>query len=433
MRIESAHFENFPPFADGKIEFPAKPADSKLAEVHFLVGANGAGKTRLLCLLAAALGSRTSLQARVGDTKYKLVVAGSCDEWRGIWSDVTGFCGWVNESISMPASMNEIHTGTFQFKGTSPTFTGAVQGLKRFDSTRYALAYDGVARMSHEAVEALKPVALSKSGEHLVFRLPDEETRRAISQSLTNLKMRSTMDAMQNGGVPSRAIKMCSALESTLAAVTGKTFSFTVTHHPKVSLNVTWGDMPNLSISNLPDGLRSVLSWLAATVGKLDAAFPDHEDPLSLPIVLLVDEPEGHLHPGWQRLILPATQRLFPNAQIFVATHSPFMVSSVNEGFIHILEAGSGGKVTARPPMECQKGDTYQDVLEDVLGMTDWYDPETEGLLSTFRKLRDEVIKGAWDKLPELEALSQQIADRGQSLNNMMGREMAKVNRAKPV
>ncbi|MBK7937436.1 MAG: ATP-binding protein [Lewinellaceae bacterium] len=39
--------------------------------------------------------------------------------------------------------------------------------------------------------------------------------------------------------------------------------------------------------------------------------------------ILFLDEIEVHLHPAWQRKILPAVQKLFPNAQIFISTHSP--------------------------------------------------------------------------------------------------------------
>lgn len=38
--------------------------------------------------------------------------------------------------------------------------------------------------------------------------------------------------------------------------------------------------------------------------------------------LLLIDEPELHLHPGWQSLLLPSLRKVLPNSQIIVATHS---------------------------------------------------------------------------------------------------------------
>lgn len=43
----------------------------------------------------------------------------------------------------------------------------------------------------------------------------------------------------------------------------------------------------------------------------------------------LIDEPEQHLHPSWQRAFLGALRRLSPSTQFIVATHSPEILSSV--------------------------------------------------------------------------------------------------------
>lgn len=41
------------------------------------------------------------------------------------------------------------------------------------------------------------------------------------------------------------------------------------------------------------------------------------------PFVFLADEPELSLHIAWQKRIVPAVQKMNPNAQVIVATHSP--------------------------------------------------------------------------------------------------------------
>jgi energy-coupling factor transporter ATP-binding protein EcfA2 len=43
----------------------------------------------------------------------------------------------------------------------------------------------------------------------------------------------------------------------------------------------------------------------------------------------LVDEPEQHLHPAWQRAFLGAMRRLSPATQFIIATHSPQVLDSV--------------------------------------------------------------------------------------------------------
>ncbi|HPM81362.1 MAG TPA: AAA family ATPase [Candidatus Anammoximicrobium sp.] len=225
----------------------------------------------------------------------------------------------------------------------------------------------------------------------------------------------------------SRAIGLLERLEGSLSEITGQEFSFDVTPHPEVRLRVFWGGV-TMGLLQLPDGLRSIIGWLVSCVSKLEALYPDHPDPLSVPLVLLLDEPEGHLHPAWQRKVLPAAQMLFPQAQIFAATHSPFVISSVNEGWIHIFRADEAGTVTVDQPRECSKGDTYLDVVEDILGVKEWYDPETEELLAKFRRTRDAVLAGR-DQIDELRSQAATIADRSSSLRDLMAREMRQVER----
>jgi hypothetical protein len=61
-------------------------------------------------------------------------------------------------------------------------------------------------------------------------------------------------------------------------------------------------------------------------------------------ILLLVDEPELHLHPSWQRVFLPAVLRAIgqiePNARVqaFAATHSPLVLASLESVFREDLD-----------------------------------------------------------------------------------------------
>jgi predicted ATP-binding protein involved in virulence len=183
-----------------------------------------------------------------------------------------------------------------------------------------------------------------------------------------------------------------------------------------------------MKLQELPDGLRSIIGWLVACISKLDVQFPYHPDPLQIPLILLLDEPETHLHPAWQRQIIPAAQKLFPNAQIFVATHSPFVISSVNSGWIHVLRPNEKGIVTADEARPCSKGDSWIDAVEDVLGVTEWYDPETEALLTEFRALKRKTLSERGD-LNSLKEKAEAIASRSESLRSMMAREMHQLQR----
>ncbi len=78
-------------------------------------------------------------------------------------------------------------------------------------------------------------------------------------------------------------------------------------------------DIPRMvPLGRLSDGQLAVLRF--ASVLLLG------DRPLDL---LLVDEPEQHLHPRWHHQLLASLRELAPETQILVATHSPDVVASV--------------------------------------------------------------------------------------------------------
>ena len=114
-----------------------------------------------------------------------------------------------------------------------------------------------------------------------------------------------------------------------------------------------------------------------------------------------------------------------------MATHSPFVISSINEGSIHIFRMDEKGVVTVDAPRPCSKGDSYLDVVEDILGIKEWYDPETEALLEEFRIVKKATLSGAWDRETELKNKAKAISERSDALRELMGGEMHQFEKLK--
>jgi energy-coupling factor transporter ATP-binding protein EcfA2 len=438
MRIEAVTFKNFPPFADATVEFPQRASDSQLGEVHLLTGQNGSGKTRLLCLLAAACGNRAELDARIEQSgTWNGFVIGRQGPLSVLWSNRSDTAMWTGRKIDDQFIQAFLAQGIIpEHKANTASLVDSLSGpgLPVIPLTT-ALAYRGTANVADAKISAMQPVPFGSNPEHLLFE-PSKKEDQVIAQSMANIKMAAAMEKMsEDSGMSAngstdlpRAMRMMQRLEGAISRITGRKFYFHVVPKPEVSLKVYWGDSAPMRLRQLPDGLRSIIGWLVSCVAKLDARFPEHPDPLSLPLILLLDEPEGHLHPAWQRKLLPAAQHLFPHAQIFAATHSPFVISSVNEGWIHIFRADDASVVTVDKALPCKKGDSYLDVVEDILGVKEWYDPESEELLAKFRQTRDSVLSG--NGQPEVLAeQAQAIASRSDSLRDLMAREMHQFER----
>lgn len=188
------------------------------------------------------------------------------------------------------------------------------------------------------------------------------------------------------------------------------------------SLWVRWNGS-YLDFSMLPDGLKVILGWLVDLVLRLHERSEDSQDPFERPFIVLMDEPECHLHPAWQRQIIPMAQELFPCAQFIVATHSPFVVMSLNAGKIHKLKNSPDGVICES--RLASPGDSYVTAIREIFDVQEMYDPETESLFAEFRKARDTARGG--DEAAKVSA--------GEILDKIAGRseELALVARAEAV
>jgi len=244
------------------------------------------------------------------------------------------------------------------------------------------------------------------------------------------MKIQSAMDMMNSQ--KSASMSLIGRLERVISEITGEEFSFHVSSHPKVKIGVNW-EGSIIGFNCLPDGLRVILGWLAHAIVTTDKFWKGEKDPTAQRAIFLFDEIETHLHPAWQRKILPAFQKLFPKAQIFVATHSPFVISSLNEGWIYKLEKNESGTVTISQPIAASKGDSYITAVEDILGVNEWYDPETEKLLAEFRAMKAELGNGDESKRREIIKLAENIASRSRELEVMMGAELSQLKKVTKV
>ena len=121
-------------------------------------------------------------------------------------------------------------------------------------------------------------------------------------------------------------------------------------------------------------------------------------------------------------------QKVFRNAQIFVATHSPFVICSINDGWIHKLNL-KGDEAVAERPIPASKGDSYISVLEDIMGLDEWFDPETEQQMAAFREARAKALLGEEKARTEALRLGHELQQRSAEVSDIVQRELRQLDR----
>ena len=93
-----------------------------------------------------------------------------------------------------------------------------------------------------------------------------------------------------------------------------------------------------LNINQLSSGEKTLLALVADLARRLAIANPHRDQPLTGYGIVLIDEIDLHLHPRWQRHVIPRLRKTFPNCQLIVTTHSPLVLSQVKPENVVILE-----------------------------------------------------------------------------------------------
>lgn len=391
---------DFPPFEKFSIHFPSVESGEELGEVHLFTGINGTGKTRILSLISAMLGNPVHLSNRLkgynGNCEFRVSdndgEGAKVNQWPDRFYAASGGGGWSHLST------------TGQWLQSVPAFS-----------------YSGGVYIEDADLSPMAVVKKPSRTECLSFGRPTAQSKTLL-QAVMNLKIKAAIDSM-NKSSEGRAALIMNSLEETITKITGRDFSFTVSVINTNALFVRWGGV-ELAFNLLPDGLRSIIGWLAHAVVMLDIWIEGKGDLKKTEVIFILDEIESHLHPAWQRKILPAFQLLFPKSQIFAATHSPFLISSVNHGWVHKLKIDNSHKVVFDKPISASLGDSYVSVVEDIMGMNEWFDQETECLLSKFRTMKAEAYKrteGYYEKTLEYASL---ISKRSPELDLIMKQEL---------
>lgn len=185
-----------------------------------------------------------------------------------------------------------------------------------------------------------------------------------------------------------------------------------------------------LEFDVLPDGLRSILSWLGDLLMRLDEiAWEDKSIPITHQnIILFLDEIEVHLHPTWQYKILPLVKELLPNAQIFVSTHSPFIINSIDNAKVYILEnKNCNTKLTST--ILSNTGNSYNYIYEYILHAKNLFGSTTMADIEKFNEIDAEIVQKNYSRETEFREVIQRLVTEGEEVMAVISSKLFRLKR----
>lgn len=149
----------------------------------------------------------------------------------------------------------------------------------------------------------------------------------------------------------------------------------------------------NMPLNALSQGTQSLIQWLAHfLIGYAEYyEFPESLD--DKPGIFIVDEIDAHLHPSWQRRIIPTLTRHFPSLQIFCSTHSPLMLAGLKEGQAQLLRRDETGKVVVSRNESDIIGWSVDEITRILLDVPNPTDLETVKHLERLQELRHKQTR----------------------------------------
>ena len=418
MRIESITLHEIGPFEDVRIDLP-EGTNPDLADVYLLTGPNGCGKTTVLYAIAALLNSNLGL---LRPRMWTDGATASIGVWDGGQSMTLG-TGLVDFGTTSSDGRSLLRLSKYK---SSARMQGNIAGTGKLSWA--AFAYAGTRKVESGHVGAISEPSSNPLENSLSFHHTADTRNLAqwiASQEFLRLKAKESGRSERAEQI-ARCVR---AIEETIGTIIddpsfafgpGSDFDLDVRirHHGAI-----------LDMDVLPDGVKSIVSWIADLLMRLDRIpWVDDTPTVQRSFLLLLDEIDIHLHPAWQRRVIPIVQQLFPKAQIIASTHSPFVVGSADDAHV-ITFAMKDGKSAVESTKPSQVGVSYSAVLREIFGIKSEFDVETERMLAEFHAAKTSLLDGTATDRTLVDELAQKLAARGEELSSMLGFELRQIDR----
>lgn len=169
-----------------------------------------------------------------------------------------------------------------------------------------------------------------------------------------------------------------------------------------------------LNVAQLSDGEKSMLALVGDLARRLNVLNPSLENTNHGKGVVIIDEIDLHLHPGWQREIVSKLEKTFPNCQFIISTHSAQVIGELLPESVKLLR---DGKLLGNA--ERSIGLSSSEILEELMGTNSRNSVFHAKVTQIERAIQDEkysdarvdlkLLRSDFGELPEVLRLEESL------------------------
>ena len=420
MPISSLYFTNVGPFDE--IEFEFDP------QVNVFTGANNSGKSTVLWVLGELLVYPLTMPGKIRRADNAIWKLGYMSEngmqsLEGDLPTTTNHVEAAFQSVGYTCFVPAQRHGT-DFRSSGPTAGDDADAVTEDEVAQIARARPEILKetTTEQLRLALQQFRSSEDPEltrrrRLLPTDPSMVNDEAIIQRIVNLEYDSFREK--------RPAKW--AIVESIASLASEI----VKGYPIDSLEVGKdenGYFPQLStpdgvlpLNVLSQGTQSIVHCLARLLIGYAEYYDFPTDLREKPGILMIDEIDAHLHPSWQRRIIPTLTQHFPKLQIFCSTHSPMMLAGLKAGQVQLLRRDAQDKVMVSTNESDVAGWTADEILRILLEVPNPTDATTAEHVERLQELRRQGELNA-EEAEELQDLRKIVS--GELLSGPMSSQV---------
>lgn len=412
MRIQALLAKSIGPFKNLEITFKPKPIElNSKAEIHILTGENGTGKSTILMMLASC--------ADFSNDKNLIERFHNNSELN--YEVLTDYYYFDSSRLLPKVAVKRTQDTYYSLYGKLINHT--LFGNHPFDVCFFG--YSSYRSTNGRGIINIKEIIGNPLEDAISFEKPIDSD--LILDWIANVRTKELI-AKGKGNNKGYYISTVQKIEKALTEIIGKKVEFDLEETLKISIIVNG---VSLNFNTLPDGLKSIISWLSDLLMRLDRInWADKtKSILEQNFILFLDEIEVHLHPSWQRKILPVVQDLFPNAQIFISTHSPFVVGSVDGARVYKFKLDENNNSVLDSEYLTEDGNSYDRILEEIFDIKERFGVGVQKQLDEFKEYKTKILKGETVDEDAFMKLASEIAKQSIELNGIISFELRQLKR----